>query len=157
MGLDQYLYIEKFISPIRGVAEGIEWNALLDVLDAQAFRSSAMFPSATISILAFQWCKSTAIHSWFVKNCQDNVDDCRKTFIPREQLVELVDACTVILRNRDTDISNTLLPTLDALIYKDITKYTDFYYDDLEATVDGLNNILNNLPDDCEIYYQASW
>lgn len=37
------------------------------------------------------WRKFNALHSWFVKNCQNGEDDCRDAYVSRDQLKALVD------------------------------------------------------------------
>jgi hypothetical protein len=45
------------------------------------------------------WRKANHIHQWFVDNCQDGNDDCRESWVDREQLVELVELCKEIRDN----------------------------------------------------------
>jgi len=46
------------------------------------------------SVHGCYWRKANAIHSWFVQNCQDGVDECQESPpIPAEQLAHLAHTC----------------------------------------------------------------
>lgn len=45
------------------------------------------------------WRKANQIHRWFVENVQDGNDDCREYYVSREQLKELLDTVSTVLRS----------------------------------------------------------
>jgi len=99
------------------------------------------------------WRKSNHIHNWFVKNCQDNKDDCRPAFIDIEQLKELSDLCVFVYKNKDK--AKELLPTTSGFFFGNM-EYDKYYFEDLKETSDILENIIKDHPED-EYIYQSSW
>ena len=101
------------------------------------------------------WRKANAIHSWFVKNVQDGVDDCREAFVSRDQLEKLVDLC-IDVKNNKLKPENSL-PTQSGFFFGS-TEYDDYYTRDLEYTIDVISSILMN-PDykNASFYYRSSW
>jgi hypothetical protein len=59
--------------------------------------------SVEISMHAGYWRKANAIHAWFVKHCQDGVDECQRSYVTIEKLKELRDACNTVLGLSDLD------------------------------------------------------
>ena len=104
------------------------------------------------------WRKAYAIHNWFIQNCADGVDDCRPVYVAPSKLIELCKICEDILkepegRKRDS-AAESMLPTC-AGVFSGGTKYNEWYYQQLQNTVDMLKNIDEHATDD--YYYQASW
>ena len=65
-------------------------------------------PTAEISINVGYWRKANAIHGWFVNECQEGVDECQKSYVPRDKLQELMELCKEVLINKDR--AEELLP-----------------------------------------------
>lgn len=137
------------------------------------------------------WRKANAIHDWFVQNCQDGNDDCKEYWVSREQLQELYDACVLVRDNsklvegkvnngykfdsegnktpivedgkliEDNSVAETLLPTTSGFFFGS-TDYDEYYYEDIEHTIDVLGKELaidygNGSFSEPEYYYRASW
>jgi hypothetical protein len=106
------------------------------------------------------WRKANAIHDWFVKNCQDGVDECQESYVSREQLQELLDVVNAILaapagEERDRLAAETLPPV--AGFFFGSTDIDEYYYEDLEFTQETLTELLAE-PDEGERFiYQSSW
>ena len=99
------------------------------------------------------WRKANAIHAWFVKNVQDDVDNCGNYAVDREQLVELRDLCKEVLANREK--AAELLPSQTGFFFGG-TEYDEYYFGDLERTVEGIDECLA-WPDDWNFEYHSSW
>ena len=101
------------------------------------------------------WRKANAIHSWFVKNVQDGVDDCRKAFVSRDQLDDLLDLC-IDIKTKKVKPENCL-PTQSGFFFGS-TEYDEYYMQDLEYTIDVISSVLLN-PEykHASFYYQSSW
>lgn len=73
------------------------------------------------------WRKANAIHAWFVRTVQDNVDDCGTYPVTHEQLKELLDLCkeTVKALENATPIEtkNQKVLTPDGLIDEEVSIY----------------------------------
>jgi len=99
------------------------------------------------------WRKANHIHSWFVKNVQNGEDDCKEYTVEKEQLGELLDLCTLVLK--DHSLASQLLPTEEGFFFGS-TDYDEYYYSDLADTVKILTEVLKD-QDYCEYTYQSSW
>ena len=113
------------------------------------------------------WRKANQIHNWFMQNCArrdeyDNpIDDCRPIEITVDKLEELLDTCKKVLA--DHSLAGSLLPTADGFFFGS-TEYDDYYFGELEQTVEIIEPVLKFAKHKLEIkdyawevYYQASW
>ena len=113
------------------------------------------------------WRKANQIHNWFIQNCAnrdeyDNpIDDCRPIEITVDKLEELLDTCKKVLA--DHSLAGSLLPTTDGFFFGS-TEYDDYYFGEIEQTVEIIEPVLKFAKHKLEIkdyawevYYQASW
>lgn len=147
MGLDMYLEKEIYIGAeyehrnITGKIEIFYGGKPIEV----DFRKVK-----TITESVGYWRKANAIHAWFVKNVQGGVDECQRSYVPAEMLLELKKACESVLS--DNSLAEKLLPPCDGFFFGG-TKLDEGYFQDLRDTIE----ILNGIEVDADIYYQASW
>ena len=154
MGLDMYLYAEKNVSGYRFQPEQ-EQEEYREVINAvHANFASAESPSADITVTVSYWRKANAIHDWFVRNVQDNEDNCRKYYVSRKQLQELRDSCVEVTKDRNK--ANEVLPTTGGFFFGS-TDYDEYYYAGVKDTATQLTQLLNSVPDEWSFYYQSSW
>lgn len=134
MGLDQYLSAERFFwfNEPKPVIEGHELKSV---------RAEAAY-----------WRKANQIHQWFVDNVQDGRDECEEHFVSREQLQELVDLCKEALKTKDA----SLLPPQSGFFFGS-TDIDEWYWGDLEQTVEMITKALEAFDDKWEFYYRSSW
>ena len=158
MGLDQYLYAKLFTAPKHDLNDGLDLfhhdinQLVLDACDARGWAHP--HPTAEVCVKVGYWRKANHIHNWFVENCQDGNDDCRDTYVSREQLAELRDLCQKVLENRE--LAGELLPTASGFFFG-TTDYDEWYWQDTVDTVALLNKALNEVPDRWTFYYASSW
>jgi hypothetical protein len=107
-----------------------------------------------IQLKVAQWRKANAIHGWFVENVQDGEDECKKTYVGREQLEQLLDLCKQVLD--DNSKAEELLPVTAGFFFGSY-EYDEWYYDYVRDTANMIDAVLTNVPDDCDFYYQSSW
>jgi hypothetical protein len=103
------------------------------------------------------WRKMNAIHEWFVKNKQDGVDECQKTWLSIDDLKELLAVCKQVYDDRS--LADELLPTQDGFFFGD-TEYTDYYFDSIKETIDRLEEVFSQPEDELnkwDFHYQSSW
>lgn len=101
------------------------------------------------------WRKANAIHSWFVQNVQEGVDDCKEYLVGEEKLQELIDLCSKVVETKDT----TLLPPQPGFFFGS-QEVDDWYFIDLADTVKSLTKELElcrNTKSSGDFYYQSSW
>jgi len=143
-------------------------------------------PSAHVKFTVGYWRKANQIHTWFVENCQGGRDECQKTWVDREKLVELRELCLRVLAS--TTLIDDLVPLwtiydaahpqgavqlepgkvlADAASAHDLlptaegfffggTDYDEFYWRDLKITVENIDRALS-LPGAWDFEYHSSW
>lgn len=94
------------------------------------------------------WRKANQIHNWFVQNCQNGVDNCQRSYVSGEQLVNLRELCKTALATRNPE----LLPPVSGFFFGS-TEIDSYYWDDLRDTID----MLSDIDEACTYYYHASW
>lgn len=100
------------------------------------------------------WRKSNQIHKWFVDHVQNGVDDCKEYRVTREQLQLLVDNCKLVLMQKEE--APNLLPPQEGFFFGSYG-YDEFYWQDIQDTIDQLEKVLNEYPEDWNFTYQSSW
>lgn len=113
--------------------------------------------------------KANAIHSWFVENIQDGIDDCKPSFVAREQLETLLDICYKVRKScklisgkvfkvvEDNTIAEQLLPTQSGFFFGAMD-YDEYYVDAIDETIRIIQKILDETDfEKDEIYYCSSW
>ena len=99
------------------------------------------------------WRKFNALHAWFVRNVQNNVDDCGAYPVSRAQLVELIELLKQAQHTQDT----SLLPTQSGFFFG-CTEYDDYYWRDVDRAIPKLTEILNTFDfENDELLYTSSW
>ena len=101
------------------------------------------------------WRKANQIHKWFVDNIQNGVDDCGTYAVSLEKLQELVDLCKQVLENPEK--ASELLPTQSGFFFGGI-EYDEYYFEDLEKTIKGLEEIMPTIDGlNNSLEYSSSW
>ena len=101
------------------------------------------------------WRKANAIHNWFVQNVQNGVDNCEYYEVNKEQLEELLSICKKIME--DKTLASEYLPTTSGFFFG-TTEYDEWYFEDIEYTIELLTKTLEETDFDNEmICYSSSW
>ena len=122
----------------------------------EVFMNGKKIDTRKLDYLEFEvidWRKANHLHKWFVDNCQDGEDDCRRAFVHTDELKKLVDLCNYILKDKDK--AQELLPTQDGFFFGP-TEYDQYYFESLRETIDSIGKSIKDHPDD-EYIYQSSW
>lgn len=157
MGLDMYLYADKYVSgyDFYGPDAKAKFNAVLEAAGLQGV-STDDSPSATVSVTVAYWRKANAIHNWFVQNVQGGKDECQKSYVSREQIQTLIDTCKKVLEDPQT-LANEYLPPVSGFFFGG-TEVDDWYVQGLQSTVENLTKVLASIPEgEVDFYYQSSW
>ena len=179
MGLDMYLYAEKYVS-----RSDEEYKAVLTTLDTPVPFGADGFTGLSVKLTALYWRKSNQIHAWFVKNVQAGKDDCGDYYVSHAQLDDLRITCLRVLATAETTsrvevydqhvdgvglvplertvrtIKNPraledLLPSRHGVFFGS-TDYDEWYLQDIELTIKLIDRALA-LPDDWDLKYGSSW
>ena len=156
MGLDMYLTGKRYIS--KHFNEGDEERAaavqtLFPELNHKKGRWGDDSCVKEVQIEAGYWRKANAIHGWFVQNVQGGEDQCRPHYVSREQLIELKELCERVLSFKHLAVE--LLPVTSGFFFGS-DQYDEYYFQDLEQTVQIINDCLE-LPQSWEFEYRSSW
>jgi hypothetical protein len=100
------------------------------------------------------WRKANQIHKWFVDNVQDGEDDCREYSVDREQLQKLLETCTKV--KADGSLAGDYLPPSAGFFFGS-NEIDEWYWQDIDGTIEMLTDTLKNTPDDYHFTYQSSW
>ena len=161
MGLDQYLSADLYISRKDyfqkvgeyDFADNPAFQAVLEAANATSYVDEE-HAGLKVQIPIGYWRKANAIHKWFVDTLADGVDECQEIYVPREQLIGLLDRCRMV--QADHSKAEYLLPSTDGFFFGG-TDYDDYYHWWNDKTVEILERVLATVPEDCSIVYQASW
>jgi hypothetical protein len=157
MGLDQYLYANKNIGSAewRGAEENKQFSEVLNAMNATRMTEKADFPHASISIEVAYWRKANQIHGWFVKHVQGGDDDCREYYVDRDQVRELLVTCQAVMQDRSK--AEKLLPPTEGFFFGS-DGIDEWYWQDIENTIDMLSYVLDNVDtSEWSLYYRSSW
>jgi len=192
VGLDMYLKADHYCpggfehvreSSIEQ-ADAARFDAILSAFGTGYEEHRNRYPEGDSLVVSFKvayWRKANAIHSWFVRNVQDGKDECQRSYVSREQLTELIDACRRILETvvqgdpetredafvgsyqvfpnltMDLKLAREILPTESGFFFGN-TEYDEWYVTNLESTVSQLEAAMNDSNNElASFYYQASW
>jgi len=151
MGLDMYLNARKFASD--GLFSPELYSAVLDAVGSDVLPRKEL-PTVEVEVGVAYWRKANAIHQWFVNNCQDGNDDCRPAYVSREKLAELLDLAKQV--KADPTLAEELLPTTSGFFFGS-TEYDEYYMQDIDETINQLEQVLASTADDWHFQYQSSW
>jgi len=104
-------------------------------------------------VVTAYWRKANQIHSWFVKNVQDGVDECREHRVSVEQLKELLGTCQMALATKDP----SLLEPQGGFFFGG-TDIDEWYWNDIKDTIEQMERVLATPDiDSYSFSYQSSW
>lgn len=161
MGLDMYLRANQYISrndwtrsPSGELQDQINpvFNEIVERLEMKDVIDNSGFAGISVDLPMGYWRKANQIHNWFVENVQDGDDDCNKYWVTRKQLEKLKATCEEVLAHKE--LAEDLLPTASGFFFGSST-YDEYYYGDLQNTIDIINRCLKTDFDSFE--YQSSW
>jgi hypothetical protein len=164
MGLDMYLYADKYVSRKSNTRiEGTDY----DYYDNEAFATivSALnadklidneWSGMTVSLPIGYWRKANAIHSWIVDNCADGVDECQRIYISKDKAEELVSICKEVIKNKSK--ATELLSPRAGFFFGSLD-IDEYYIHDLKRTVEIFEKVLraSERGEIESVVYQASW
>ena len=152
MGLDMYLRAKKYVSNYEFWPEEKELNKKLrESLGVDHISDD--HASVEVAIGVGYWRKANQIHAWFVENVQKGEDNCHEYYVDREQLKELLDLCKETLETKNAE----LLPPQSGFFFGS-TDIDEYYWSDIEHTIEMLESVLNDRAlDKFDFQYQSSW
>ena len=150
MGLDMYLTAERYLWTAEKPISDQVANLLGLQLDGDRMRVQS------VTAEAMYWRKANAIHNWFVENVQDGEDECRRHYVDRDQLIALRDLCKTLCKEKIEALAEESLPTTEGFFFGS-TDYDEWYWNDIENTITGIDRALETFGEEWSFYYQSSW
>lgn len=156
MGLDMYLkaktYVNKLDYKTEPPTQTAEYNQIAALYPALDYNN--MYGYEVSRVIGY-WRKANQIHKWFVDNCQGGEDNCREYYVGRNQLEELLTLCKEVQGRKD--LAKEELPPQPGFFFGGTT-IDDYYWADIDETIDQLTRILSDKRlVDYDFYYQSSW
>lgn len=146
MGLDMYLYAERYLSEYD--TEDAEIRKQIQRLMPE------MKHPRTVCAQVGYWRKANQIHNWFVQNVQGGEDNCGRYYVGEDQLRELLGIVEQVLADRSQ--ADELLPNTAGFFFGS-QDYDDYYFQDLEHTRTVLYEVLDMDRSRLDIVYHSSW
>ena len=166
MGLDMYLTKEYYVKNWDHYPEDKRWNVqVTQGTDKPQLGTPPIINPAKISGITVDvayWRKSNQIHSWFVRECQNGIDECQKTSVSVEQLQELLDVVTEVLKAGTPKKAQESLEPAGGFFFGG-TDIDEYYWEDLRNTKTMLTEAIAEHERQVEagiwvdFYYQSSW
>ena len=103
--------------------------------------------------LVIEWRKANQIHGYFDRLC-DGVENLERYEISFENLQELKEVCRKVLDNHS--LAEKELPVKVGCFFGSYD-YDEWYFDEVQCTLNKLNDVLRNSDSDDEFCYQAWW
>lgn len=167
MGLDMYLSARKYIAQVDytrtpdGQMDRVylpEFKEILKLFPAGAGDYSDHC-GANVELTIGYWRKANHIHKWFVDKTQKGIDECKESYVSKEQLQDLRVLCQMVLD--EPDKAQELLPSESGFFFGS-TEYDEWYMGATEHTIKVIDNALRIMeaePDKwgLDIVYRASW
>ena len=101
------------------------------------------------------WRKSNQIRGWFVEhNIIQDDDNCVKRIVTIENLKDLLEDCKRVLA--DHSLAEKVLPCTQGFFFGS-DAYDEYYFDDLQETVDTLQPIIDNADKDHDHFIYEDW
>jgi len=107
MGLDMYLYAERYVSKLGYLNpdEPAMYELITKTIGSDTLPNPEL-GSITIKQCVGYWRKANAIHGWFIKELANGVDECQDIYVPKEAIIKLRDNCVSALANRHNAKTN---------------------------------------------------
>lgn len=152
MGLDMY-FSAKIRLHTWNDAHVENANKVLDIFP---YIDKETIDTVNVTVTVGYWRKANAIHNWFVKNVQNNVDECQEFYVTVADITNLLEVVDKV--STDNTLANTLLPSGSGFFFGS-TDYDNWYISSLENTKKIMENALNmaRSNNDISFYYQSSW
>ncbi len=109
---------------------------------------------ATLEVQVAYWRKANQIHKWFVDHVQNGVDNCEEYYVSRDQLQLLLDTCKIVLIDKEE--ASQLLPVQEGFFFGNY-EYNEYYWSDIQDTIEQLEKVLTEYPQEWSFKYQSSW
>jgi hypothetical protein len=154
MGLDMFLKGKRYLYPSSSNDTAHDIQRLFPELEhiPSHWGEGTSIVTEVVVDLGY-WRKANAIHGWFVREVQREVDDCGYYEVPAAKLEMLREQCEAVLT--DNSLAPTLLPVTEGFFFGG-REYDDWYFRYLKDTIAIIDAVLP-IRDKWTFYYHSSW
>lgn len=166
MGLDMYLYANKYDSKTTYNYDEEKKDKVSKTFYPRALNKLARkhadnnFLSRETFYQIGYWRKFNALHGFIVEHYADGEDNCRKIYLSKDDIKEILDTLKEVKANPNSAMD--IMPPTSGFFFgsKDIDEW---FIRDVEYSVELFEDVLEMLEKNdkrknyYEIYYQASW
>lgn len=166
MGLDMYLYAEKYENEYDNKTLSYPKELKNEIKEIS-------FLSKSTSYKIGYWRKFNALHSFIINKFANGIDECQRIYLSDEKIKEILNVLkevkesfiiATIKEEKDdfiiyeNPIAEKLLPTKAGFFFGN-SNYDSFYLNNVEISISIFEKVLKLLEknNDYYIYYQASW
>ena len=153
MGLDMYLSKRTYVRKWDYTPTEKQYDVVI-TRGGQPCTSIDLNKITYIEEQAAYWRKANQIHGWFVDNVQDGKDNCSQYYVTKENLTELLDLCYQV-KEEPID-APCFLPVSNGCFFGS-EEYDEYYFRQIDNTIEALESILENWDEDADYYCQSSW
>ncbi len=161
MGLDMYLSAEKYIG---GWGHSPEAEKNLFDLIVQGVGTKELVtsgsPSVQVRTTVAYWRKVNAVHSWFVRELANGVDECQDIYVSVEDMKRLIAACQAALdfyEEGNHEEAGKRMPPKEGFFFGD-TGIDEWWVEGLKDTIKQLTPLVApEVSGEFEFHYRASW
>lgn len=156
MGLDMYLSKKTYVKQWEHIPKEEQFEVTVQ-RNGEVYDKIKPERISYVTEEVMYWRKSNQIHDWFVKNCQNGVDDCGEYYVGADDLKKLYQMCKEVMEFNPEKHPQDILPTTDGFFFGN-TEYDEWYYNDIKSTIEFLEGEMNS--DGVfsgDYYYQSSW
>lgn len=151
-------------SPARRMAEDVLTAAdMLHLVTPESPSGALRYEEGNVVVMAhcFYWRKANAIHAWFVRECQDGVDECQESEVSVEQIAQLVTHCRSALEAYhadDIDTAQSIMSPQSGFFFGG-TDMDEWWAKDMETTIEGLEKVVRDVISSGggSLVYRSSW
>jgi hypothetical protein len=154
MGLDMYLNKKTYVKNWDYMSEDEKHKVIVDGKRSKEIKAERI---TYIEEEVAYWRKANQIHNWFVQNVQNGNDNCGSYYVSVEELEKLLESCKAVLE--DNSKAKELLPSQAGFFFGP-TEYDEWYFKDLENTIEMVGGILAEMKENntfYDFYYESSW
>lgn len=160
MGLDQFLVAKRYYSD--GAMNTDKPDELDEFKKLQELAGVSKIIDAEshwrymyLQIGVGKWRKANHVHKFFVDNVQRGEDNCGTYDVSRGDLEQLLKLCEQVLK--DPTKADELLPRSEGCFFGS-EEYDEWYFADIDYTVDVIKRVLENCKDYVWSFeYSSSW
>lgn len=156
MGLDMYMSKKTYVKQWEHIPKEEQFKVTVK-RNGKIYNNIKSDRISYVTEEVMYWRKANQIHDWFVKNCQNGIDDCRESYVTISDLRNLYNACKKVMEFNPDTHPKDILPTADGFFFGN-TDYDESYYEDIKDTIEFLEKEMDsdgNFSGD--YYYQSSW